>query len=202
MLRVKTLKMTFFFLPKQHPLNLESLPDSRFYTKDHDCIVQVPNGCAPVWCAFKYDYIKKKDYWENPISGHVHQTHPLGLTDETTSFFDGFYEITPIKGLTFVEGESWCPDTNQKIHVEKTDARSVWNPFFQRYDPPCDRDTDFCDSGGINYDLFKESFHRLLDFNMKTFYAVYCKCCKCPHCSEIHEGSCEKMDGYLLKSRN
>ena len=119
----------FFYLQKQHPQTLESLPNGRFYTKDNSNIVQVPHGCAPVWCPYNGDS-SDDHYWTNPISGRVHETHPLGLTTSDSSFFEGFYEITAIEGLTFSEGEAWDPDKNSKIPVEKTDPRSIWNPFF------------------------------------------------------------------------
>jgi len=187
--------MTFFFLPKQHHLTLASLPDGRFYTKDWllSYIVQVQNGCAPVWCEYTGDWTDNS--WTNPISGLVYEKHPLGLTKSDGAFFDGFYEITEIKGLTFGEGDAWCPDTNQKIRVEKTDAQSVWNPFFQRYDPPCDRDTVECCSNRIKYDFVNESFDGIFTNNMTIFYEVYCTCCRCEYCSEIHIGTCAQMCG-------
>lgn len=190
MLRVKTLKMTFFFLPKQHPLTLGKLPDGLFYTKDwsRSYIVQVPYGCAPVWFEYNGDYTDEGHSWTNPISGQVHTTHPLGLTMSDSSFFEGFYEITAIEGLTFNEGESWDPDKNSKIPVEKTKAQSVWNPFFQRYDPPCNGDPSVCDPTKINYDVHCwDMFHKIFTGDMTTFTKVYCKCCICKYCNEIHE---------------
>lgn len=186
--------MTFFFLPKQHPLRPETLPDGRFYTKDWSYTVQVPHGCVPVWCA--HDFSSEDPSWTNPISGRVYETYPLGFTWKSdNSFFDGFYEITSIEDRTFGEGESWCPDTNAMIRVEKTDAKSVWNPFFQRYDPPCDRDTYDCDPHRIEYDFVNESFHDFFTENMTIFYEVYCTCCRCEYCSEIHIGTCAEMCG-------
>lgn len=164
----------FFYLPKQHPQTLESLPHGRFYTKDNSNIVQVPHGCAPVWCPYNGDS-SDDHYWTNPISGRVHETHPLGLMfmmDD--SFTGGFYEITQIEGLTFGEGEVWCSDTNQKIRVEKTDVRSIWNPFFQRYDPPC----DCFRSGKVKKEMDRGSY---MHFNIfiqcrPLFFDVYCNC--------------------------
>ena len=182
--------MTFFFLQQQHHLTLDSLPDGRFYERDNSNIVQVHHSCAPVWCEYTGDWADGSHSWTNPISRQVHDTHPLGLKFiENNSFTDGFYEITEIKGLTFGEGEAWCPDTNSKIPVEKTDPRSIWNPFFQRYDPPCK-----CGQAhGTNYDFMNESFHEIfLDDIMTIFYEVYCKCCSCEFCSEIHIGTCTK----------
>ena len=128
--------------------------------------------------------------WTNPISGWVYETHPLSLTKKDGSFFEGFYEITPIEGLTFGEGEAWCPDTNQKIHVEKTDAQSVWNPFFQRYDPPCDRDEHDCDSNRIKYVVTPELVHEIFKEDIDLFTKVYCPCCICKSCHKIHEWDC------------
>ena len=187
MLQVKTLKMTFFFLQQQHHLTLDSLPDGRFYERDNYNIVQVHHSCAPVWCEYTCDWADGSHSWTNPISRQVHTTHPLGLTTSDCSFFEGFYEITAIEGLTFGEGEAWCPDTNSKIPVEKTDPRSIWNPFFQRYDPPCHR----CILRRIKYDFVNESFHEIFLDDMTIFYEVYCECCSCEYCSEIHIGTCE-----------
>ena len=184
--------MTFFFLLKQHHLTLEKLPDGLFYTKDwvQSSIVQIPPRCAPVSCEYTGDWTDGGHSWTNPISGRVYETHPLGLTKQDGSFFDGFYAITAIvEGLTFEEGESWCPDTNQKIRVGKTDKLSIWNPFFKRYDPPCHR----CDSNRIKYDFVNESFHEIFLDDMTIFYEVYCACCSCKYCSKIHIGTCAKM---------
>ena len=166
--------MTFFFLPEQHPLTLEVLPDGRFYTKGDFYIVKVPYGCAPGWCEYTGDWADGSHSWKNPISHQVHDTHPLGLTTNDSSFTDGFYEITEIKGLTFGEGEAWCPDTNSKIPVEKTDPRSIWNPFFQRYDPPC----DCFRSGKVKKKMDRGSY---MHFNIfiqcrPLFFDVYCNC--------------------------
>ena len=185
MLQVKTLKMTFFFLQQQHHLTLESLPDGRFYERDNSNIVQVHYGCAPVWCEYTDDWTNEGHSWTNPISDQVHHTHPLGLTMSDSSFFDGFYQITKIDGLTFKEGEAWCPDTNQKICVENTNPLNIWNPFFQRYDPPCNGDPSVCDPTKINYDVWN-MFHKIFTGDMTTFTKVYCKCCFCEKCGDIH----------------
>ena len=179
--------MTFFFLPEQHPLTLDSLPDGRFYTKGYFYIVKVHYGCAPVWCEYTDDLMNEGHSWVNPISGRVHTTHPLGLTTSDSSFFEGFYEITTIEGLTFKEGEAWCPDTNQKICVENTNPLNIWNPFFQRYDPHCNRCSYMCDPTKINYDVHCwDSFHKIFTGDMTTFTNVYCKCCFCEKCDDIH----------------
>ena len=167
----------FFYLPNQHPLTLETLPDGRFYPKDWSYIVDVPHGCAPVWCAYSGDLTDESHSWTNPISGKVYETHPLGLTTCDTSFFEGFYEIIAIEGLTFGEGEAWCPDTNTKIHVRKLTLRSVWNPFFQRYDPPCK-----CGSDKVEKEMESSSdfgSYKYVDrFSgcKSLFFHVYCNC--------------------------
>ena len=177
--------MTFFFLPKQHPQTLESLPDGQFYTEywSQSYTVKVPHGCAPVWCEYTGDWTNEGHSWKNPISGQDHTIHPLFLTTSDGSFFEGFYEITTIEGLTFGEGEAWCPATNSKIPVEKTDQRSIWNPFFQRYDPPCK-----CgELHRINYDFENNTYHVLFDEIMNEFEKVYCAgCFRCEFCHEIH----------------
>ena len=171
--------MTFIYLSNQHPLTLETFPDGRFYPKDWSYTVDVPYSCAPVWCAYSGDLTDEIHSWTNPISGQVYKTHPLGLTTCDSSFYGGFYEITAIKGLTFEEGESWCPDTSAKIHVEKTDARSIWNPFFQRYDQSCNKHflckgvqkemESSSDCGSCLYfDMFTKCRH--------LFFEVYCDC--------------------------
>jgi hypothetical protein len=167
--------MTFFFLPKQHHLTLYSLPDGRFYERYNFNIVQVPHGCVPVWCSYSGDWVDHS--WTNPMSGLVHETHPLGLKFmEDNSFTDGFYEITELK-LIFGEGEAWCPDTNEKIHIEKTDPMSIWNPFFQRYDPACN-----CSSGKVIKEMSSSSdYGSYLYLDMfiqckELFFDVYCNC--------------------------
>ncbi len=111
------------------------------------------------------------------MSGRVHKTHPLGLTTKDTSFYEGFYEITTIDGLTFREGEAWCPDTNAKIHVDKIDPKSIWNPFLQRYDPACN-----CSSGKVIKEMSSSSdIGRYLYLDMfnqckELFFDVYCIC--------------------------
>lgn len=185
--------MTIFFLPEQHPLTLESLPDGRFYTKDWSLsIVKVPHGCAPVLCEYTGDRKNKNHSWTNPISGNFYETKPLGLTETDDSLYQGFYEITRIEGLTFGEGEAWCHDTNQKIHVEKTDHRSIWNPFFQRYDPPCNRNEHDCDplNRKIKYVVTHESVHEIFEEDIDLFTKVYCPCCICKSCHKIHVWDC------------
>jgi len=194
--------MTFFFLPNKHPQILEDLPyGGLFYTKgwSQSSIVQIPPRCAPVWCEYTEDWMKDEGHsWTNPISGQVYETHPLNLTKQDDSFYDGFYEITEIEGLTFEEGESWCPDTNQKIRVEKTEQQSIWNPFFKRYDPPCNENKWVCDSSprvfyGPSVSTLRfgfKSIEELLENDMTAFFQVYCKCCVCQRCNKIHEHSC------------
>jgi len=173
--------MTFFFLPKRHFLTVETLPDGPFFTKkqlEENYEYQVPFYCVPVWCPYTGNFVDEHT-WENQISLHIHEKHPLGFTiSSDNSFFDGFYEITYIEGLTFEnEGDAWNPDTNEKIRVEKTDQMSVWNPFFQRYDPPCD-----CLSGKVKKHMTSSSdCGRYMYFNVFIqcpilFFDVYCNC--------------------------
>lgn len=177
----------FYLLPQQQRPILRGLPDCQFYTKDSSGIVPIHYSSAPVWCP--YDY-REDDSWTNPISYQVHKTHQLGLNEKDRSFFDGFYQITTIEGLTFGEGQAWDPDTNTKIDVEKTDQMSIWNPFFQRYDPPCDNNCRNCEPFRIKYDFVNESFHEIFKENMDVFTNVYCQCCICNGCHEIHTYDC------------
>jgi hypothetical protein len=190
-----------FYLPNNHPEILDLDLHVYFYTKDwsQSSIVQVPPHCAPVCCEYTGDLTDGGHSWTNPISGQVYyETHPFGLTKQDGSFYDGFYEITEIQGLTFKEGESWCPDTNQKIHVVKTDGLSIWNPFFQRYDQPCNENKWECDSSprvfyGSSVSTLRfgaKSIEELLENDMTTFLQVYCKCCVCQRCKKIHDYSC------------
>lgn len=172
--------MKFFFLQIQHSLTLERLPDGRFYPIDNSSAVKVllPHGCAPVKCFYSGDFFENHS-WTNSFTGQVFEkNHPLNLEVSDSTFYNDFYEITPID-LTFGEGESWCHDTNQKIHVEKTDPRSIWNPFFQRYDPPCDCwlnrgkvKKEISSSSGrgsyMYFDMFTECRH--------LFFEIYCNC--------------------------
>ncbi len=171
--------MPSIFLPEQSRMK----PDEccQFYMNDNFSYLPVHYYHVPVLCI--YNFNSEYDSWTNPISHQVHTTHPLGLTRQDGSFTDGFYEITRIEGLTFGEGEAWCHDTNQKIHVEKTDQRSIWNPFFQRYDPPCK-----CgELHRINYDFENNTYHVLFDEIMNEFEKVYCAgCFRCEFCHEIH----------------
>jgi hypothetical protein len=194
-----SIMFSIIYLPEQHPLKLDTLTNGRFYSKDCSYAVQVPHSCAHVWCPYNGDYTNEGHSWTNPISGHVYKTHPLGgLTNRDSSFYEGFYEITSIKDLTFLEGEAWCSETNQKIRVEKTDARSVWNPLFQRYDPPCESNTPICDSSPkVRYDpsvsnitFCGRSLDQLFNDNMEEFLKVFCKCCICERCTKIHDYSC------------
>ena len=190
----KNTKMPFFYLPKQHPLTLEQLPDGRFFTKEQSqeqYVYQVPFGCGPVWCEYTGDWSPEGDSWTNQITCQIHTKHSLDFTRKNSSFYEGFYEITQIEGLTFGEGEAWDPDTNEKVRVEKIVPTSVWNPFFQRYDQPCDRDEYECDPQHIKYDFVNESFDSIFNTDEKhMFFEVYCTCCRCDDCKRIHIGSC------------
>lgn len=180
----KNSEMTFIYLPEQHPRTLYSLPDGRFYERYNFNIVQVPHGCVPVWCSYSGDWVDHS--WTNPMSGLAHETNPLGLTTNDTSFYEGFYEMTAIDGITFREGEAWCPDTSAKIHLDKIDPKSIWNPFFQRYDPPCNGDPSVCDPTKINYDCWDMVHQFFTGGDMATFTNIYCECCICKFCGNIH----------------
>jgi len=166
--------MTFFFLPKQHPLTQKKLPDGVFYPIDNSSVVNVPHHCAPVKCIYSGDFFENHS-WKNTFTNQVFENnHPLNLEVSDSTFYDGFYEITKIKCLTFGEGEAWCPKTNLKIRVEKTDVRSIWNPFFQRYDPQC----DCFRSGKVKKEMDRG---RCMYFDKFTqcphlFFNVYCNC--------------------------
>jgi hypothetical protein len=169
--------MKFIFLPEKHLQTLDSLPDGRFYERDNFNIVQVPHDCVPIWCSYSGDCVEDHS-WTNPMSGRVHKTpHPLGLKfPRDDSFTDGFYEITKLKRI-FGEGEAWCPDTGAKIHVDKIDPKSIWNPFFQRYDPACK-----CLSGKAKKEMSPSSdfgSYPYLDMFIQCkqlFFDVYCIC--------------------------
>jgi hypothetical protein len=176
-------------------------------------MVPVPHDHAPVWCPYTGDLTNHS--WTNHTSGQVYEKkHPLDLTEDDEAFFEGFYEIIETEGLTFGEGEAWCldtnpwcPNTNKKICIKKTDFASVWNPFFQRYDPPCDRRTDKCCPNRIKYHFgnasMNELFHSYFSLDMDIFYDVYCECCRCDNCSGIHFDiwQCESKSWEGLKSR-
>jgi hypothetical protein len=183
--------MTFFFLPKYHPITVEDLQDGIFYIPDQllGLVCPVPNDHAPVWCEY-IGFTTGHDSWKNPISGKIYETHPLGLTERDSSFFEGFYELTQIEGLNFREGEAWCFKTNSQVMVEKPDPMSVWNPFLQQYDQPCDRNERDCDSERIAYNFLTNKIHELFTHNMDQFFEVYCQCCRCKSCRNVHEWDC------------
>jgi len=181
--------MIFIFLRERNhrtqktlpPLTLETLPDGRFYPIDDSPAVKVliPHCCAPVKCIYSGDFFKRHS-WTNTFTNQViEDNHPLNLEVSDGTFYDSFYEITKIKCLTFGEGEAWCSDTNQKICVKKTDVRSIWNPFFQRYDQPCDcllnrgkvKKEISSSSGRGSYMYFDKFTHC-----PELFFEVYCNC--------------------------
>lgn len=182
------------YLSKEHPVRLDQLKVGPFYQVNCLSTVVVPYSCAPVWCEYTGDWIGPEgDSWTNPITGQIHTTHPLDFTRRNGSFYEGFWEVTQIEGLTLGEGEAWDPDTNKKVRIEKIVPTSVWNPFFQRYDPPCN-----CDPQRIKYDHLNESFHiYFLGNQTDIFFNVYCTCCRCDDCESIHIGSCME-ESYRL----
>ena len=171
----------------------------------------IPYGYALV--LITYNGTEKGHAWKNPYRRKEYNEHPLGLKDTDGSFFEDFYELTKIKALIghtgrekwlFREGEIWCVDTyTMSFPIMKSDPKSVWNFFEQRYDQPCDDDTWKCDiSPRVSYDssireihFCSTSLHELFHDNMEEFLKVFCKCCVCNSCSEIHEGTCAKMCG-------
>ncbi len=200
----KNAEMTFFFLPKQHPLTRsKGLAIDQYYTKDQliGSRIPVPYGYVPVWC--QSYYFTGSDFWRNPLTNYTYNDHPLGLTERETGYSDGFYEMTSIieieefNGLstelnkgqqwTFREGHAWCFETNTVIVVEKTDPTSIWNPFFQRYDKQCCRTPDSCEPLRIEYDSEKEDFHSSFNGDMTQFLGVYCRCTICQYCDKVHE---------------
>lgn len=190
--------MTFIFLPREHHLTRrEGLPDGRYYTKDQlPSSILVPYAYVPVWCP----YTDNEDHvsWRNPITAETYKTHPLGLTEKDTAFFDGFYELTRFnddlstelkneKQWTFGEGMAWCFETNALDVVRKTDPTSIWNPFFQRYDKQCRLHTEDCEPLRIEYDSKNEDFHSSFNGDMTQFLKVYCPCVICKFCNRVHE---------------
>lgn len=175
--------MTFFFLPQQHYLTLETLPDGRFFPENQLFWgYQIPYYCVLSLCQYTGDWDKDHS-WKNKTTNKVYETiHPLGLEYKgafSSSFTDDFYEIIKIEGLTFGEGEALCPKTFQKIRVEKPNPRFIWNPFLQRWDPPCDC---WLNSGKIKKEMSSSSgrgsymhFDRFVDCE-NLFFAVYCSC--------------------------
>jgi len=188
----KHMPIDLFFLPEKYSLTLEQLESGPFYPMDYSNTVLVPYGCVPVWCPNTGDFTKEGNSYTNLVTGQIHTKNPFGFRKGDCSFFDGFYETTQIEGLTFGEGEAWDLDTNKKVRVEKMVPTSLWNPFFQRYDPPCNRDEHECNPLRIKYNYVDESFHTyLFDTNQKDlFFEVYDTCCICDYCGSVHTGMC------------
>jgi len=176
-----------FFLKEGQKLSMENLPDGPFFSQrnEHNIII-CPKKCRLVRCEYDGDY-DKDHQWKNPISGKIHRgEHPCGEKFGDT-YFEWFYEITPIEGLTFEEGDVWNHETNTTVRVEKPGRTSVWNSFRQRWEPEC---TD-CLSSRIKYDLLNENFYFYFPSGeLHFFLEVYCNCCVCPHCKYIHESTC------------
>jgi hypothetical protein len=191
LLKVKNAEMTFFYLQTQNSITLSTLPHGRYYTKEQvdSGVYPVPFRSVPCWCSYIGNYVDVHN-WTNSMSNQIYVKHPLGLTVADNSFLEGFYEITETEGLTFGEGEAWCPDTNQKIRVKKTDVRSIWNPYFQKYDQPCDRNEHDCELHRIKYDFSKNSFHEFFSDDIEEFFTYYCRCCRCQNCLQIHLWDC------------
>ena len=204
----KNTKMIFFFLQKQHPLKRKDL-DSRFYTKSCSITVLVPYGYAPVSCAYTGDWTNEGHSWRNPISWKFYTTHPLGLTETDGSFFEDFYELTKINALIgkkgrenwiFRKGERWSPETNEiSFPFIFPDLKLVWNPFYQRYDPPCNRNEHDCDViPKIKCDT-RESVHEIFEKDIDLFTTVYCPCCICKRCHNVHEWDCDNDSSRTME---
>jgi hypothetical protein len=168
--------MQFIYLPEQHHLT----PDSLFCKNDPSSIGLVPYGHLPVWYEYNFD----SGSWTNPRTGKCYTTNPFDLTERDSSFVEGFYELTKIEGLTFHEGEAWSPYEYDKIYVEKTVPSLLWNSFFRRYDPPCDRYSHLCVQHKIKYEFEKNTIHEFV--NIEELLKCYCECSLCEFCSGIH----------------
>jgi hypothetical protein len=186
-----------FIYPKKQPHLIPEeeggeylLQAGQFCMNHPDSTFIVSVNCVPVLC--EYDWNSEFDSWTNPITRDVvHTTHPLGLTrQDGTPFYDGLVQITKIEDLTFIEGEAWCSDTNKKILVGKMDPKSIWNPLERRYDRPCHRKEHDCDPKRIAYNFLTNKFHELFKHNMDQFFEVYCECCRCKKCRNVHEWDC------------
>jgi hypothetical protein len=186
--------MTFFYLQQPTRITVSTLRHGRYYTKDQvdSGVYPVPFRSVPYWYEYTGNYDDVHN-WKNPMSSQIYEKHPLGLTVADNSFFDGFYEIIETEGLTFGEGEAWCLKTNQPVRVEKTEPMSVWNPFFQKYDQPCDRNERDCELHRIKYDFSKNSFHEFFSDDIEEFFTYYCRCCRCQNCLEIHLWDCIRV---------
>jgi hypothetical protein len=188
----------FFYLPEQHHHILKTFPHGQFYTMDNSGTIPIPFGCAPVFCRSIGDWTDDDRTWVNPFTLNTYTIHPLNVTIKDASFFDeGFYEITPIEGLTFDEGEAWNPnkgERGEKIRVEKTDPNSIWDPYFKRYSPPCQNKIHKNRPNRIKYHP-DDGHHALMcpDVLMcpecrALFVETYCRCNLCNICSVFHQG--------------
>jgi hypothetical protein len=207
--------MQVIYLPNklkttQGTIPLGTIP--RYYTirEFEGSVHPVPYGYVPVRCQYTGNLTGRGHRWKNPYHKESYKRHPLGVvnTPNDNSFYEDFIELTNMKDLLyptgrekwfFHEGESWCIQTNKRVQVEKTDPRLVWNPFFQRYDEPCDNNKWNCASsprvcyGSSVSDvrILGNSLHELLENDMTTFLQVYCTCCICERCRKIHDYSCD-----------
>jgi hypothetical protein len=182
--------MPFFYLKNERDLP----PECRFYTQDTvdqsslsiPIIVTLYN--VPVFLEYTGDYIDEHS-WTNLLSGECFFKHPLELTICDRTFLDGFYEIMKFGVMEFDEGDVWNPKTCQKEHVSKPGRDYVWNSICQCYEQQCNE----CYSGRIKYDFVNHKIDSyFISKEMHLFFEVYCKCCVCEHCNEIHTFSCRK----------
>lgn len=185
----------FYFKEGQSRINLENLPDGPFFSQrnQHD-IIQIPYGCGLVRCSQTGDDYIDDPEWTNPISGKIHHEHPFGEKFGDT-YFEWFYEITPIEGLTFEEGDVWDHETNTTVRVEKPEQNSVWNSFRQRWEPEC-TETWSCFKRRIKYDYHNENFDSYFPRDeLHFFFEDYCDCCVCEYCGNIHTYPCREECG-------
>lgn len=200
--------MTIIFLPKTKDRNLKV---QIFYTK-RDLVgetILIPYGCGLVRCEYTGDDTEEGHRWKNQYHPKEYNKHPLDLKDGDDCFYEDFYEITKINALLsclarktwlFLEGEVWSIEENTMLlPIVKTDPRLVWNPFFQRYDEPCDNNKWSCESsprvcyGSSVSDIriLGNSLDEIFADDMTLFFQVYCKCCICERCKKIHDYSCD-----------
>ena len=182
--------------------NPRFLSMSDFFGSSH----VVPYGYAFVKVIYSRDKKTNSHSWINPYRSKPYKYHRMGLKEEIDpSFFEDFYELTKIKALIerprrekwlFLEGEVWrVEESGMSFRIMKTDLRSVWNPFFQRYDEPCPEDNYECVRNRIHYNFMEHNIHEMFKDNMSLFFEVYCPCSRCNHCNDFHLGTCAEMVG-------
>ncbi len=182
-----------YYLKRGQQLSMETLPDGPFFSKRNEYdIIQIPYGYILVRCDNTGDYDDPE--WRNPISGKIYREHPLG-EKFGDPYFEWFYEITPIEGPPFEEGDVWNHETNTTVRVEKPERTSVWNSFRQRWEPEC-TETWSCYRRRIKYDFVNERFYDCFPSEERHFFKdVYCGCCECEYCGSVHTYTCREECG-------